>query len=352
MRRILSGVLVVVSLVCIFFTNSGHAFFRQSIAAPKVNKRIAGHRTLKVVEVLNTPDFNYPKIIFQDSTGQIYIARQELLSIYNEKENLWKTYNKTQLNLPNFNHIKLIGESSDKKIWLSAGPIGQLNFLNEGRWQELPEYTRPIGTVFPSLTKGFWMYSQGELHYYDGTNWSGPVSAFKKSVEHYAPSPVIGIQDSKGFIWLAGGHSINWMAGWPGIHRYDPVKNLWAIFSESGFPDNIQHLYEDSSDNLWFANIQGDIAFLERKTGSWKTFTLSDRIPNSYNISGIIEDNQGQILFATNKGLVSFNKKYNQWNRSTSANSGLLHSWVTCMYKDRDKRIWLGTPKGIMVLEP
>jgi ligand-binding sensor domain-containing protein len=343
MYSIFRKTLVALILTCACSCNAGLAFPKQGVAAPQVNKRIAGHRILKTLEIPKTPGIYFPSLIFQDSKGLYYIVRRDHLSIFNEKENNWTTFTRNQLNLDGFAQLRFIAESSDGRVWVSSKTLGHLRFLLDGKWEEDQKFSFYQPVIFPSLRIGIWAADGEALYHYDGTSWSKPFGAFKKPWKNNLGTIFAGIEDSMGLIWLIGGE---------GVFRYDQVKNEWSAILQPQMPSRIEHIYEDTSGNLWFANIQGDIAFYDRKTSSWGTFSLSDKIPNSYNIGGMVEDRESQILFATNKGLVGFNKKYNQWNRYTSKNSGLLHSWVTCIYKDRSNQIWLGTPSGIMVLEP
>jgi ligand-binding sensor domain-containing protein len=341
MYRILSRTLVSLIFVCVLCSNSGLANLRQGIVAPKVNKRIAGHRILKTLEIAKTPSINFPRAIFQDSEGLIYIGGSTHFSIFNEKENLWKTYSDNRLTsgLPG-SQLSVV-ESSDKKIWATSRRGGFLVFLNNDNWEDEDRFNvSVVNFIFPSNTGGVWAFTASWLYHYDGKDWADPIKTFKILGD---TSIFTGLQDSKGYIWLSSPQ---------GLFRYDVVKKDWSAFLQPQLQSGINQIYEDTTGNLWFANSQGEIVIYDRGTTSWRTFNLSDIIPNSFTISGIVEDSRGQILFATHNGLVSFDTKYKQWYRSTSKNSGLLESWVTCIYKDRSNRIWLGTPKGILVLEP
>jgi len=69
-------------------------------------------------------------------------------------------------------------------------------------------------------------------------------------------------------------------------------------------------------------------------------------------MTGIFEDKYGQILFATMQGLITFLGNENKWELLTSENSYLPGEVVTCIFEDKDSKLWLGTGQGIVVLEP
>lgn len=120
---------------------------------------------------------------------------------------------------------------------------------------------------------------------------------------------------------------------------------------------NPQYIIEDSRNNLWFADPwDGDIAFYERKTDKWSIFNLRNKLPESgdfpFKLTGLAEDKNDVMLFTTTRGLVAFDQHKNEWQLFTPKNSGLPDTNITCIYKDKSGRIWLGTGKGIVVLAP
>lgn len=58
------------------------------------------------------------------------------------------------------------------------------------------------------------------------------------------------------------------------------------------------------------------------------------------------------MMFASDVGLISFKEDKNEWAVFTPENSGLPEGHITSIMEDRKGRIWLGTGKGIVVLEP
>jgi ligand-binding sensor domain-containing protein len=58
------------------------------------------------------------------------------------------------------------------------------------------------------------------------------------------------------------------------------------------------------------------------------------------------------MLFATERGLVTFLESEKKWAVYSSQNSGLPDDYITALMEDRAGRILLGTNRGVVVLEP
>lgn len=346
MYRILRRVLITTISIFILLSTFGICIIGSTGVYPKGKNEIAGHNILKILNLTNNPDSNYPRVIFQDSAEQLYISKRDSLSIYQEKENYWRTFNKSQLKVKGFESVYSVVESPNGKIWISSKPLGDLRALNSDQWEEVEKFKSNdffIDIIFPSRKRGVWVSAEHLLYHFDGMNWSEPISAHEIIWENKSASILSAIQDKHGLIWLGIKQ---------GVVKYDESKKEWSAFLYPKIPMFIRHIYEDANENLWFANEEGDIAFYERKTASWSSFKLSNKIPQPGMLYGILEDGKGQMLFATKGGLGVFDKSKNKWSIFTPQNSGLLDSWVTCVYKDRSDRIWIGTPKDIVVLEP
>jgi hypothetical protein len=57
-------------------------------------------------------------------------------------------------------------------------------------------------------------------------------------------------------------------------------------------------------------------------------------------------------MFATSRGLVTFNPELNKWESFTSTNIPLPDSYLTGLTVDAGGRIWLMGRSGIVVLDP
>ncbi|HSF88361.1 MAG TPA: two-component regulator propeller domain-containing protein, partial [Saprospiraceae bacterium] len=171
----------------------------------------------------------------------------------------------------------------------------------------------PAGSVIPSVNG---MLQDQRGHYWFSTNASG-VFHFdrdKHVLKQYSFDPTNPnsfpdnrifsmIMSREGNIWVgtqnkglclivpATGH----------ITQFEHEKNNPASLPDNGVYD----LYEDVNGNLWIATENG-FAFMDSKTGLFKTYTTHDGLCNN-DVFSIMPDRQGHLWLATNNGLSQFN---------------------------------------------
>jgi len=58
------------------------------------------------------------------------------------------------------------------------------------------------------------------------------------------------------------------------------------------------------------------------------------------------------MMVGSNKGLFVLKGNDDKWQLFNTQNSGLLDKHITSITEDRGKRIWIGTPGGLLVLKP
>lgn len=113
-------------------------------------------------------------------------------------------------------------------------------------------------------------------------------------------------------------------------------------------------LFIDSDDDLWLYSNKngGGIIYINRKTGVHRSFTDDTYIPNLSNsiVTGVLEDNEGQIWIGTDhKGISIVNKQSFAATRIATIPgdvTGLSSNSVTALYKSIDGLIWAGTFKN------
>ena len=146
--------------------------------------------------------------------------------------------------------------------------------------------------------------------------------------------------------------------------QYTIYKQGSAINETEGDPNNyrISGLAFDSDNNLWVSNFGAPVPFhVKKANNTWQSF----RIPflNSYyNVGSILIDDynqkwiqspQGGGLFCFNHGQSIENVFDDQWKwyRKGKGNGNLPGNFVNTMAKDKDGYIWLGTDKGIAIIQ-
>lgn len=111
----------------------------------------------------------------------------------------------------------------------------------------------------------------------------------------------------------------------------------------------VQIILEDSNDNLWFgASSEEQYGSLMKFDGTnWTTYTEDDGVIGK-SINGIVEDNDGNIWVATNKGISVFNGS--SWVHYSEKDQ-LPSNKINTIIADSKDRVWIGTAKGLTLFD-
>jgi hypothetical protein len=124
----------------------------------------------------------------------------------------------------------------------------------------------------------------------------------------------------------------------------------------------ISGLKFDADNNLWISNFGAAQNLVVKKAdGSWKTFTTPFLIPENAVADIVIDDNnQKWIVAPKGNGLLCFNHGNSidntgddRWKRYLAGrgNGNLPSNQVNCIALDKDGFIWVGTDKGIALIQ-
>lgn len=107
--------------------------------------------------------------------------------------------------------------------------------------------------------------------------------------------------DSKGRLWLSTDRG--------GISRYNRDTDDFTTFGqEEGLPDDVAYsMLEDENGNLWFGTNKGLVKF-NPNTAAVKVFTMKDGLPgNQFNYGQAVKTGSGMFYFGCIDGVVAFN---------------------------------------------
>jgi hypothetical protein len=133
-----------------------------------------------------------------------------------------------------------------------------------------------------------------------------------------------------------------------------------AYFNSASY--RVSGLAFDANNNLWVANY-GALSPLHVKKadGNWRSFMIPFALSEQAVSQIVIDDNdQKWIVLPKNNGLACFNTGQSidnpgddQWKlyRSGKGNGNLPDNLVHCIAKDRNNFIWVGTAKGVGVIQ-
>lgn len=157
-------------------------------------------------------------------------------------------------------------------------------------------------------------------------------------------------EDYLGNIWLAAISS--------GVICYNPqtkesTRYTYDPNNETSVITKVLGIFEDSKKRTWFMSEGWAICRFERETKTFKRYTLKDGLPNSV-VYSMTEDENQNLWFGTNKGLVRFNPDNNNIKVYTTQD-GLLSgqfNYKSALLNKNDSLIYMGTTEGLISFNP
>ncbi len=201
---------------------------------------------------------------------------------------------------------------------------------------------------------GFFLYQNDQWKDYNRSNTSWMDSVF--DIITIAVDP----RDEKIYAGSFGGGLIEFESP----VKYKIYKQGTAIGETVGDPTSyrIGGLAFDIDNNLWISNFGASMNLVVKKAdGGWKQLSVPYVIKDNMVGAILIDDYnqkwiqapQGNGLFCYNHGTSVDNTGDDRWKwfRTGRGNGNLPGDFVNCMVKDKDGFIWLGTDKGIGIIQ-
>ena len=151
------------------------------------------------------------------------------------------------------------------------------------------------------------------------------------------------IRDKQGFMWFG-----NWGKG---LIRYNPKDNSFKHFlsdaqdSSSIASNFVNIIFEDRSGTLW-AGGPGGINRLNRETGRFKHYLAGNFINSLY------EDSGGTLWTGAENGFFRYDSKKDQFLVFPDPQSEINTSATGGITEDNEKNLWFASQVGIVKLNP
>jgi signal transduction histidine kinase/ligand-binding sensor domain-containing protein len=232
------------------------------------------------------------------------------INVLNEDGRSFSHYNKNNSGLSNDNVFQII-EGPEDEIYIATFG-GGLNIFNE-------------------KTKQFIHFTHDEL-----------------DTNSIASNEVLSVYlDSKKILWC-GFHD----DGMDKMIRESNGKINFRHYvhkpeSKTSLSDNrVNTFFEDSKNNFWIGTANGGLNLMHREKESFKTFNKSNGLPST-DITGILEDNAGNLWISTSKGISRFNLK-NKNCRNYDVSDGLQGEEFlrNAAYKSKHEEMFFGGRQG------
>ncbi len=258
---------------------------------------------------------NRVNALYTDRLGNLWVATQSCLNLFNTKDSSLIPYRNDQtITNPSGNTITCIQEERSGNLWLGTEDDGVF--------------------LFDPVQKTFTRFAHSDKN---------PSTLGNNMIKSL-------LVDKKGRLWVG---CIN-----GGLNLFDPGKNIF--FNYQNEPGNssslsqrtISALWEDHQGNLWIGTHRGGVNVFSQ---AMEKFNLYRQEPAnsslSYNdVRAFCEDNGGNIWIGTDGGgldLFSRDKHIFQHYRNDPFNEKSLGSdAVLDIMRDREGRIWVSTWGG------
>ncbi|MGL5380220.1 ligand-binding sensor domain-containing protein [Clostridium sp.] len=305
-------------------------------------------------------------VIFQDSTGYIWIGTNDGLNKYNG-HNFEVYRNKGDYqNSISGNKITAITEDNEGNIWV--GTTVGLNKINV-QTNEISTYVpnkdgcklshyrvRKIlvtekGQILVGTDDGLNLYdkkSDNFIRLFNSTNKNISLS----NQEIYSL-----VEDPFGTIWV--GTRV-------GINRIDlntnTIERHFSKRDDIGV-NHIRSLLVDVNKNLWIGTHYGGLFRANLVTGEVKHFPPidnklmdpDDTLLQGGLINDLYEDSRGDIWIGTDEGFSRFNSKdetFTTYRTSKYDSTSILSNNILSICEDITGSIWIGTPNGVSLFNP
>lgn len=156
---------------------------------------------------------------------------------------------------------------------------------------------------------------------------------------------------------------ILWFSTYEGLDRFDPGTEQFIHYrNDPNQPDGlpgrfILNCMEDSAGRFWVTSDQG-ITLMDRKTGRFRSFLRGEKDPNSLNSSAVIcqyVDHTGLIWLGTSSGLYLLHPpepRRSDWTTTYyTRKDGLPNNKITGILEDNQGQLWLSTNSGFSVFQ-
>lgn len=150
-----------------------------------------------------------------------------------------------------------------------------------------------------------------------------------------------------------------WIGTTNGLNKYNALTDDFTRFEHDiDDPNSLSNNYintilEDSSGILWVGTNGGGLNAFDRQMGKFTNITIDDGLPSN-NIRSIIEDESERLWLGTDQGLASYdllNQKVVNYG-SLIQSSALLEFNRNATLKDNNGQLLFGTNEGLLIFHP
>lgn len=281
--------------------------------------------------------------ITQDSHGYIYFGTYVGLVKFNGS-NFSIINRNTSLSVP-FISARVIFENHKKQFWIGSNDSG-VSIMSEDR---------KVCNVLPALISNS---IRSIIETKKGEMWVGTTNGItryknEKKIVNIPNPENNGIIDSNIVQLYCDSFDQIWCITSSGnVYVYDSKNKIFTLYTPSFIKDKkVSAMFQDSKNNLWFGldnnstvMVKSKDAALPTDENEYKTYIGNDGLIGGCDVTSFMEDNNNCIWIGTDRGIFIVDK--DDKVHFYTQNNGLIHNAVSTIYRDRENNIWIGTDQG------
>ncbi|MCK5087582.1 MAG: hypothetical protein KAQ90_08675, partial [Melioribacteraceae bacterium] len=310
-------------------------------------------RSFELISIQDGLSNNSVWAVIQDHYGFLWIATEDGLNKYDGYNfTVFKNDPKDSTSLIN-NRVTNIFEDSNYDLWITTrGGLSKFNrdnntFLNYNYINSTSSTENSTWSVVEDKQNNLWV----------GT--SDGIKIFNRKTQKFESFDVMRKDNSLTEFYLAAGYIIVTKDGelygsshLVGLVKFDYESKLFIEiklknnFQKSFRRLNISQIIEDNEGNILIASNDGLFKInTENLTGAKiELFGKETESGVSGGVSGLLVDKYNNLWIGSiSRGLYIYNPENESYE-----NMGLLNSWFTNLYNDKFGNIWLPTDEGLL----
>ncbi|TDG15159.1 response regulator [Seongchinamella unica] len=292
--------------------------------------------------------------IYEDHTGNIWVATYEGLNLYSKQSNSFIRFTTSNAGFPE-NIITSVYQSREGQYW-----IGTVYGLVTGTKGHFPVFDVTTGNLSSNAVNAFAETGDGSLWVGtdNGLNRLRPNSSeFEWINEYTSPglsSPVV--------MSLLGEGNILWVGTFDGgLNRLDISTGELQVFKYSPThqtslgSNGVTSILRTTDGALLVGTFGGGLSRYNEENNSFTTYQHNpnqDSSISSDRVIALYEDSLGFVWAGTEDGLNRFdvkNEKFLRFKRDPADSSSITSDMVWAFYEDHQQRLWLGSSGGGLV---
>ena len=256
-------------------------------------------------------------------------------------------------------YIRVLRRDTSGRLWI--GTFDGLSILEPrtGHFERYVHTPRPgslshnsIRSIFIDNQRGVWLGT-----YYGGVSYYHPLARRFEILRHDPARNSLGDNTVSCIVEDPDGGSLWLGTNDDGVNRYDRRTGRFAEYNVSGgslLSNNVKCILSDGSGGLWIGTHAGGLTHLDVATGRPRHYSVNASIPINNSCYALLGDADGTLWVGTLNGLLSFDPATGRFTRHfcTDYEPRLGTLSITTLYRDSKRRVWIGTQAGLYCWDP